>query len=160
MIRYKKQLYEDTRDQHKVQHKEKWKGYYPWRREAYWVKMKVTQSRLTLWDPMDCSLPGSSALGILQARTLEWVAIPFSRGCSWPRDRTLIFCIAGDSLPYEPPWDLHLAFPWEHFIVYCSVWANWVQTEISTTLPAYWEICMQVKKQQLEPDKEQQTGSK
>jgi len=41
-----------------------------------------------------CSLLGSSVHGILQARILEWAAIPFSRGCSWPRDQTRIFCIA------------------------------------------------------------------
>ena len=46
----------------------------------------VTQSCLTLCDPMDCSLSGSSVLGILQARTLEWVAISFSRGSSRPKD--------------------------------------------------------------------------
>ena len=43
------------------------------------VKVLVTQSCLTLCDPMDYSLPGSSAHGILQARILEWVAISFSR---------------------------------------------------------------------------------
>ena len=42
----------------------------------------VAQSCLTLWDPMDCSLPGSSVPRILQARILEWVAISFSRGSS------------------------------------------------------------------------------
>ena len=42
----------------------------------------------TLCDPMDCSPPGSSVHGILQARTLEWVAFPFSHGSSRPRDRT------------------------------------------------------------------------
>ena len=52
-------------------------------------------SRVWLWDPMDCSLPGSSVHGILQARILEWVFIPFSRGHSWPRDWTQVFCIAG-----------------------------------------------------------------
>ena len=41
---------------------------------------EVTQSCLTLWDPVDCSPPGSSVHGILQARILEWVAISFSRG--------------------------------------------------------------------------------
>ena len=46
---------------------------------------------MTLYDPMDCSQPGSPVHGILQARILEWVAIPFSRGSSWPRDRTCIF---------------------------------------------------------------------
>ena len=44
---------------------------------------------------MDCSPPGSSVHGILQARVLEWVAIPFSRGSSWPRDRTQVACTAG-----------------------------------------------------------------
>ena len=54
----------------------------------------VAQSCPTLCNPMDYSLPGSSIHGILQVRTLEWVAIPFSRGSSWPRDRTLVSCIA------------------------------------------------------------------
>ena len=49
----------------------------------------------TLCDPMDCSPSGSSVHGILQARVLEWVAISFSRGSSWPRDWTPVFCIAG-----------------------------------------------------------------
>ena len=44
---------------------------------------------------MDCSPPGFSIYGILQASILEWVAIPFSRGRSWPRDRTQVSCIAG-----------------------------------------------------------------
>ena len=43
------------------------------------MKMLVTQSYLTLCDPMNCSPPGSSVHGILQARILEWVVIPFSR---------------------------------------------------------------------------------
>ena len=41
-------------------------------------EIEVAQSCLTLRDPMDCSLPGSSVQGILQARVLEWVAIAFS----------------------------------------------------------------------------------
>ena len=50
----------------------------------------------TLCDTMDCSPPGSSVHGILQARILEWVAIPFSRGYSRPwRDQTQVCCIAG-----------------------------------------------------------------
>ena len=49
---------------------------------------EVTQSCPTLCDPMDCSLLGSSVHGIFQARVLDWVAISFSRGPSWPRDRT------------------------------------------------------------------------
>ena len=48
----------------------------------------VTQLYLTLYDPMDYSPTGSSVHGILQARILKCVAIPFSRGSSWPRDWT------------------------------------------------------------------------
>ena len=51
---------------------------------------EVTQSCLTLCNPMDWSLPGSSVHGVLQARILEWVAIFFSRGTSGPRDRTRV----------------------------------------------------------------------
>ena len=47
---------------------------------------KVAQSCPTLCDSMDCSLPDSSVHGIFQARILEWVAIPFFRGSSLPRD--------------------------------------------------------------------------
>ena len=46
-------------------------------------------------NPMDCSLPGFSVHGVLQASILEWVAISFSRGSSWPRDWTQVPCIAG-----------------------------------------------------------------
>ena len=55
----------------------------------------VAQSRLTLYNPMDYSPPGSSVQGIFQARILEWVAIPFSRGSSWRRNRIQVFRIAG-----------------------------------------------------------------
>ena len=56
---------------------------------------EVAQSCLTLCDPMDCSLPGFSVHGIFQARVLEWVAISFSRGSSWPRDWTQVSHIVG-----------------------------------------------------------------
>ena len=56
---------------------------------------EVAQSCSTLCDPVDCSLPGSSVHGILQARILEWVAISFSRESSRPRDRTRVSHIAG-----------------------------------------------------------------
>ena len=61
---------------------EQWKGF-------------VAQSGLTLCNPMDYSPPGSSLYGILQARILEWVAIPFCRGSPQPRDGTWVSCIAG-----------------------------------------------------------------
>ena len=53
------------------------------------------QSCPTLCDPVDCSPPGSSVHGILQARILEWVAISFSMGSSQPRDWTRVSRIAG-----------------------------------------------------------------
>ena len=58
------------------------------------VHAKWLQLCLTSCDPMDCSLPGSSARGILQARILEWVSMPFSRRFSWPRDGTHVSCIS------------------------------------------------------------------
>ena len=81
----------------------------------------VAQLCLTLCDPMDCSPPGSSVHGILQARILEWVAMPSSRGSSQPRDRTQVCGFAGRfftvwdtretqeywrGLPCPPPGDL------------------------------------------------------
>ena len=60
---------------------------------------EVAQLCPTLLDPMDCSLPCSSILGIFQARVLEWVAIFFSRGSSQPRDWNQVSCIAGRLYP-------------------------------------------------------------
>ena len=62
-----------------------------------WAQMKCVSHSVvsTLCDPMDCSPPGSPVRGILQARILEWVAISFSRGSSWPRDWIQVSCIAG-----------------------------------------------------------------
>ena len=57
------------------------------RRKDNGMHTQLLQSCLTLCDPMDCSLPGSSVHGILQARILEWVAIPSSRGSSSARGR-------------------------------------------------------------------------
>ena len=57
------------------------------------TKVLAAQSCLILWDPLDCSPPGSPVHGISQARILEWVAIPFSRGSSPPRDQTHLSCI-------------------------------------------------------------------
>ena len=55
----------------------------------------VAQLHLILYDPMDCSLPGSSVPGILQARILQWVVIPFARGSSQLRYQSWVSCIAG-----------------------------------------------------------------
>ena len=64
------------------------------------------QSCPTLWDPMDCSLPGSSVHGIFQARLLDWVATSYSRG-SWPRDQTWVSCISCIG---------------RHILYHCAIW--------------------------------------
>ena len=65
----------------------------------------VAQSHPTLCDPMDCSPPGSSVHGTLQARILEWVATPSTRGSSWHRARICpshIPCSTGRLFTAEP----------------------------------------------------------
>ena len=77
--------------------------YWLWKGE---VKESVAQSCLTPCNPMDCSPPGSAVHGIRQARRLEWVAIPFSRRSSWPKDWIRSPALQADfyliSLPSEP----------------------------------------------------------
>ena len=65
------------------------------------MRAKSSQSCLTLCNPKNCSLPGSSVHGIFQARILEWVAISFSRGSSWPKNRTWLSSLQADSLLSE-----------------------------------------------------------
>ena len=73
-----------------------WTEWTVWHRKAESEsETEGAQSCLTLWDPVDCSLPGSSVHGSLQARILESVAISFSRASSQPRDWTWVSCIAG-----------------------------------------------------------------
>ena len=59
------------------------------------MRAKSLQLCPTLWDPMDCNLPGSSVHEILWARILEWVVMPSSRGSSQPRNQMGLSCIAG-----------------------------------------------------------------
>ena len=69
------------------------------------LRARLLQSCPTLCDPMDCSLPGSSVHGILQARTLEWFAMPSCRGSSRPMDQSCVSCsscIAGGFFTLEP----------------------------------------------------------
>ena len=70
--------------------------------QQYIKHQVLTQSFLTLRDPMDCSPPGSSVHGTSQARILEWVAISFSRGFSQHRDPTGSPALQADSLASDP----------------------------------------------------------
>ena len=74
-------------------------------------KVLVAQSHPTLCEPMDCSTPGSSVLGILQAITLEWFATPFSRGSSQSRGQTRVSCTADSS----PSWS---SLKWKHTVFF------------------------------------------
>ena len=67
----------------------------PFKKRHAKVKVLVTQSCLTLCDPKDCGPPGSSVHGILQARILQWVAVPTPRGSSQLRYRTQVSLIVG-----------------------------------------------------------------
>ena len=63
--------------------------------------VKVLVAQLCPCEPVDCSPPGSSVHGILQARILEQVVMPFSRRSSQPRDRPRSLSLQADSLPFE-----------------------------------------------------------
>ena len=79
----------------------------PWGPNCVRLLMKHAQSLSHAWlcNPMGCSPPGSSVHGILQVRTLEWVAISFCRGSSWPRDRTCVSWTGRWILYHWPPAD-------------------------------------------------------
>ena len=77
----------------------------PLGRESGEGACSVAQSCPTLCNSLDCSPPGSSVLGISQARILEWVAISFSRGSSWPRDWTQISYIDRRILYHWATWE-------------------------------------------------------
>ena len=84
-----------------------------------WWWYHVAQSCPTLCDPMDCSPPGSSVHGLLQARILEWLAISSSRGTSLPRDWAHVSCIGRrDSLPLS-----HQGSPWVCVCAYIYIYA-------------------------------------
>ena len=72
----------------------------------------VIQLCLTLCHPMDCSPPGTSAHRLLQVRMMKWVAIPFSKGSSQPRDQTQVSHIAGRFFTLwatkKPPWSIYI----------------------------------------------------
>ena len=69
-------------------------------------------------DPMDCSPPGSSVHGIYQAGILEWVIISFSRGSSWPRDRTQVSHIADR---FFSVWASREALLWRYFSIFTGL---------------------------------------
>ena len=133
---------------------------------------KSRQSCPTLCDPIDGSPPGSPVPGILQARTLEWVAISFSNVRRWKVKVKLLSRVRLLATPWTEAHQAPLSMGFSRQECWSgvplpsptSVWdecncalKRW---EYQTTWPASWETYMQVRKQQLELDMEQQTGSK
>ena len=99
---------------------------------------EVAQSCLTLCDPMDCSLPGSSVHGIFKARVLEWVAISFSRGYSQPRNWIRVSWIAGEFFTTEKP---PLKSTWQ-IIVSHKCFLNEEQTNELSWFYLLWGLCV------------------
>ena len=86
------------------------------------LRARLLQLCLALCNAVDCSLPGSSVLGILQAGILEWVAVPSSRGASRPRDGTLLSCVGRQVLYHY----YHLGSP-PHLLLQSG--ASWVSSQ-------------------------------
>ena len=84
-------------------------------------KVLATQLCPALCDPMDCSPPGSSVHGILQARILKWVAIPFSRGQLNPGTESKSSALQADSLMSEPPGKPNMDFVKVPFLLYMTI---------------------------------------
>ena len=121
-----------------------------WTELKYWLKTKfnwlnlktclvlfkdvyvclVTQSCLTLCDPTDCSLPGSSVNGILQARILEWVAVPSSRGSSQPRDWTQVFHNAGRFSPRWATREVHKSNKQKRALISATKWKAFIEKRV------------------------------
>ena len=118
------------------------------------VCAKLLQSCLTLCDPMDCSPPGSSVHGILQARILEWVAMLFFRGATWPRDRTHLSYVylhrQASSLPLSPPGKPFILLTWLlsqcHTFHICSYSRTLFLVAISVLISVLNVSCFIIKK--------------
>ena len=101
---------------------------------------------LTLFDPMNWSPPVSSIHWIFQARILEWVAMPFSKGSSRPRDQTRISRIAGRLFTIWPNREAHLVFTWMYLNVEPTLLQIRLELFLSTNviihMPSFRLFCM------------------
>ena len=100
---------------------------------SWWSE--AAQKYPTLCDPTDCSLPGFSIHGIFQTRVLEWVAISFSRGSSWPRNWTWVSCIAGRRLTLWATREAQGVNDGQGSLACCSPWGH---KESNTTEQLNW----------------------
>ena len=105
---------------------------YPLQHPVIWKL--VTQSCLALHNPLDYSLPGSSVYEILQARILERVVIPFSKGSSQPRDWTYVSCIAGR---FFTIWAIRKA-PYDPIPKTLQLHSSQIQISTRNVVPSFW----------------------
>ena len=111
------------------------------------VKVLVTQSCLTLSDPMDHSPPGSSVHRILQAEILEWVATLFSRGSFWPRDwtrgllhcRHILYHLSHQGSPFMP-WTVTKQGCWEN----PDLLQLFLRKGLVSSITSFWKVKEQV----------------
>ena len=111
---------------------------------------KLLQSCLTLCDPMKCGWPGSSLHGIVQARTLEWIAVTISRGSSWPESQNNIsyFSCIGSQVLYTTSSDMVISYYIMKILktyneCFCLNWFLffihiWLLLQGNLSLCAYW----------------------
>ena len=130
------------------------------------VCVLVAQACPTLCNPTDCNPPDSSVHGILQARILEWIAIPFSGVSSQPRDWTRVSCIASRFFTSEPPGKPIILYTWwlkpslfndkSMLLLFPQLCLGLsLVAQIVMNLPAMWET--QVRSQGLEDPLEEET---
>ena len=112
----------------------------------------VIKSCPILWDPMNCSSPGSSVHGIFQARILEWVTTAFSRGSSWPRDQPMSLSLTDRFFTTESPGKHKGLLSDSYYSYYSSVhrsrhppllssaW-DWVEQRRSNGSECGWFVC-------------------
>ena len=106
-----------------------------WEIKGLCMPAKSLQSCPTLCDLMGCS-PGSSVHGILQAIILEWVALPYARGSSWPRDQIWVSRIAGGFFTTSATWgqwpppntSIYIYKQLQKTAIHCSILQNVKET--------------------------------
>ena len=108
-----------------------------------WKKVLVNHLCPTLCDPLDCRVPGSSVHRILQARVLEWVAISYSRGSSWPTDGSQVSYITSRFFTIWATREAQLQILWRKL---SKRWFHlYVKSGIDESVRYAWIICKSVK---------------
>ena len=113
------------------------------------MSAKLLESCLTLCNPMDQSPPGSSVHGILQPRILEWVAMPSSRGSSWPRDWTQVSCISCIAGEFFHRWasqgsPQHSTIPLKSIQVVAYTNSSFLYTAMQYSIVWIYHICLTI----------------